>query len=342
MISEHPNTIINTSLPIPGLAASAQGSTVAYWRFEEGAPNQVASGPVHDSAGTNDGSPFGIPMYSADVPVAVIPQTGAPNTLSLELTTSFQDRVAFASAFPFNQPGDVTLEFWLKWNYIHHGAILWGRPDTAADENRFQLHANFDFTFGLEYRSPSNELHALSPPGDGTPQNGVPLPQGQWGHVAITRQGDTYRIYVNGVLQSTVTDVNPDLPNLDGWSLAGRHNQPFVGLVDEMRVSNEALTPDRFLNSSPLIPQQAIRNLIEKVKALVAAGVLNQGNGNALIAKLEVAIDKLDKGRPDQAIEKLQIFIHEVETFMSTGKLPEAEGLPLVNAAIEIIAVLGG
>ncbi len=236
---------------IAGLAASAQAATVNYWRFEEGAPNAVASGmgSVLDSVGTDHGTPSGIPTYRTDVPFAVVPQTGAPNTLSLELV-GFQDLVAFASSFPLNQPGDKTIEFWLKWNLIHHGATLWGRPDSLPDENRFDLHVNFDFTLGFHYISPAGELHVLSPPPDGAPQDGVPVSQGQWAHIAITRQGDTYRIYVNGVLLSTVTDQNPDLPNLFGWSIGGGQF-PFVGLVDEMRVSDEALTPDRFLNAPP-------------------------------------------------------------------------------------------
>jgi hypothetical protein len=159
--------------------------------------------------------------------------------------------VEFVSSFPLNEPGDKTVEFWLKWNLIHHGATLWGRPDTLADENRFDLHGNFDFTLGFDYVSPSGELHVLSPPPDGSPQNGVPFSPGAWGHVAITRQGDTYRIYVNGVLLSTVTDQNPDLPTLVGWSIGGRQGLPFFGLIDEMRVSDEALTPERFLNAVP-------------------------------------------------------------------------------------------
>ncbi len=242
------------TLIILGLAASAQAGTVRYWRFEEGAPETVASGPLLDSSPSpspDHGTPFGVPMYRADVPVAVIPQTGAPNTLSLELV-GFEDMVEFASDFPLNEPGDKTIEFWLKWNLIHHGATLWGRPDSVPDDNRFHLHGNFDFTLGLEYRSPTGDLHVLA--GSGLPENGVPFSPGKWGHVAITRQGDTYRVYINGVPQSEVTDMNPDLPNLLGWSLGGRQNQPFFGLVDEMRVSDEALTPERFLMSAPPPP----------------------------------------------------------------------------------------
>jgi Concanavalin A-like lectin/glucanases superfamily len=240
------------TLVLLGAAATAQAGTVGYWRFEEGAPDAVASGDVVDSSTNADhGTPLGFPTYRTDVPFGVIPQTGAPNGLSLELT-SFEDLVSFSSAFPLNQPGDMTFEFWLKWSQIHNGATLWGRPDTQSDDNRFHLHGNFDFTLGLEYRSPNGDLHVLA--GSGLPDSGVPFSPGKWGHIAIVRQGDVYRVYVNGVLQSTVTDTNPELPTSVGWSLGGRLGQPFFGLIDEVRVSDEALTPERFLLAEPPPP----------------------------------------------------------------------------------------
>jgi len=185
-------------LVLLGATAAAHAGTVRYYRFEEGAPNAVAAGEIVDSAGSGDnGSPVGNVTYRADVPTATIPQTAAANKLSLELT-SFEDLVAFSSAFPLNEPGDMTFEFWLKWSQVHNGAALWGRPDSQSDDNRFQLHGNFDFTIGLEYRSPDGDLHVLA--GSGLPDGGVPFSPGKWGHVAIVRQGATYRAYVNGVL----------------------------------------------------------------------------------------------------------------------------------------------
>jgi hypothetical protein len=236
-------------LIVLGLAAQSQAATVGYWRFEEGTANTVATGLVLDSSGAgNHGTPFGAPTYRSDVPVAVVPQTGEANHLSLELTT-IDDFVAFASAFPLNNPGDMTFEFWLKWQNIQSGSVIFGRPDTVDDVNRFQLQANFDFTLGLDYVSPSGDLHVLA--GSGLPQNGVPFSPGKWGHVAIVRQANTYRLYVNGVLQSAVNDTFPDLPTSLGWSIGGRAGFPFLGLVDEVRASDEALSPDQFLISPP-------------------------------------------------------------------------------------------
>jgi len=232
-----------------GLAAQARAATVGYWRFEEGTANAVATGPIVDSSGLgNNGEPFGTPTYRSDVPVAVVPQTGAANHLSLELT-SMDDFVSFASAFPLNNPGDMTFEFWLKWQNIQNGSVILGGPVTDPEIDRFQLQANQDFTLGFDYVDPSGNLHLLA--GSGLPVNGVPFSPGKWGHVAIVRQGSTYRLYVNAVLQSTVTDTFPDLPTSLGWSLGGRAGFPFLGLVDEVRASDAALSPDQFLLSPP-------------------------------------------------------------------------------------------
>jgi concanavalin A-like lectin/glucanase superfamily protein len=234
---------------LAGLAAQSRAATVGYWRFEEGVANVVAGGLVLDSSPAgNHGIPFGVPTYRSDVPVAVIPQTGAANNLSLELT-SMEDFVSFASAFPLNNPGDMTFEFWLKWQNIQNGSVILGTGDASQDVNRFQLQANLDFTLGLDYVSENGDLHVLA--GSGLPQNGVPFSPGKWGHVAIVRQGNTYRLYVNAVLQSTVTDTFPDLPTSLGWSLGGRAGFPFIGLVDEVRASDVALSPDQFLLSPP-------------------------------------------------------------------------------------------
>jgi len=246
------STVLAVLAVLGGLASQGQAATVGYWRFEEGTANAVASGPILDSSpSANHGTPFGVPTYRSDVPVAAIPQTGAANRLSLELT-SMDDFVSFASAFPLNQPGDMTFEFWLKWFNIQNGSVILGRPDNDDDVNRFQLQANFDFTLGLDYRSENGDLHVLA--GSGLPQGGVPFSPGKWGHVAIVRQGSTYKLYVNGVLQSTVTDTFPDLPTSLGWSLGGRLGFPFLGLVDEVRASNVALGPEQFLLSAPPPP----------------------------------------------------------------------------------------
>jgi len=80
-----------------------------------------------------------------------------------------------------------------------------------------------------------------------------------------------------------------------------------------------------------------IEDLIDEVGDLVTAGVLNQGQGNALITKLNGAINKLNQGNTNAAINILQAFINQVSAFINTGILSSAEGQPLIDAAQAII-----
>ena len=87
-------------------------------------------------------------------------------------------------------------------------------------------------------------------------------------------------------------------------------------------------------------PQAMTQQLINQVNALVAQGVLNAGNGNALTAKLDAAIKQMDKGHARPASNQLEAFINQVEAFIRTGKLTSAQGESLIQAARAISAAL--
>ncbi|MCK5316178.1 MAG: DUF3372 domain-containing protein, partial [Anaerolineales bacterium] len=80
-------------------------------------------------------------------------------------------------------------------------------------------------------------------------------------------------------------------------------------------------------------PQEMIRSLITEVEVLVEAGSLNEGQGNALIAKLETAIKNLDKGKAKTALNNLNAFINQVQDFIEEGVLTQEEGQSLIEAA---------
>jgi hypothetical protein len=88
--------------------------------------------------------------------------------------------------------------------------------------------------------------------------------------------------------------------------------------------------------------RQTPESLIDLVESLVTVEVLNQGQGNALIAKLEAAIQQLDKGNVNAAINQLQAFINQVNAFIEGGVLSQERGQPLIDVANAIITELGG
>jgi len=79
--------------------------------------------------------------------------------------------------------------------------------------------------------------------------------------------------------------------------------------------------------------------LIEQVSDLVDSEVLNQGQGNSLIVKLEAAFKKL-YANGNTATNQLKAFINQVEDFMNSGILDEDQGQTLINEANVIIEQL--
>jgi hypothetical protein len=81
-----------------------------------------------------------------------------------------------------------------------------------------------------------------------------------------------------------------------------------------------------------LSAQQQITLLTGQVNALVNAGTLNKGNGNALTAKLNNATAKLNAGN----------FINQVKAFRNAGKLTGAQADALISAIdAAIVSAIG-
>lgn len=109
----------------------------------------------------------------------------------------------------------------------------------------------------------------------------------------------------------------------------------------------QLVTNDGTVDSDPcqvtitvLTPQQATQDLIADVEELVTAGVLNHGQGNALIVKLQAAIQKMDQGNYNAAINNLNAFINQVNAFRNSGILTDEQANALIGAAERIIDVL--
>ena len=150
------------------------------------------------------------------------------------------DEVFISSTFPFHQPSDATLDFWLNTPATGHQAVFWTRADDE-DESRFHFFVNGTSTFAFDYRSPSGALHTLVGEGDCC---GVGIQRNIWTHLAITRTVNVYRVYVDGVLGATAVDASPDLPTATGWQMSGRAGYIFQGKVDEVSIYNRALSAE--------------------------------------------------------------------------------------------------
>jgi hypothetical protein len=203
-----------------------------------------------------------------------------------------------------------------------------------------------------DYRSGSSDIYAQCVRSDGTlGDNSAPL----------AYIGSDQTVIVNETVQldgSGSSDPDGD-PITYSWEITSKPagsnatlsnpstvNPSFIAdVAGEYTVSltvNDGMvnsTPDEVIITA-ITAQQASQNLIDQVQALIDAGVLNGGQGNALISKLEAIIKQLDKGNTTAAINELQAFINEVNAFINSGTLTPGQGQSLIDAANAIIAAL--
>ena len=83
-----------------------------------------------------------------------------------------------------------------------------------------------------------------------------------------------------------------------------------------------------------------IGDLIIIIQDMVNAGIINAGQGNALITKLNQALNKLEKGQTKVAINNLNAFINQVTGLMYGGKIPEEQANAMIEATYAIIEEL--
>jgi pullulanase-type alpha-1,6-glucosidase len=84
-------------------------------------------------------------------------------------------------------------------------------------------------------------------------------------------------------------------------------------------------------------PQQRIAYLIDETQKLYEQGVLNRGQVNALVSKLESALRSLNNGNWIAAINQLSAYINDLNALLRSGRLSPELGLPLIEAAQDII-----
>jgi hypothetical protein len=179
-----------------------------------------------------------------------IPCTGSGDT-GTSLAFDGTQHVDFPCPFPLNFPGDATVAFWIKTPFNAHQAVIWGNG-TGIDGNTFQLYVNPDSTFDFNYREPNGTLHFNC-----CPSGGIPVSPNTWTHLLLSRQGDTYRLYKNGILARTTVDQNPNLPTSDGWGISGRPGYRFTGLIDDLRFYDSAITPGEIFGDPTFVSQSA-------------------------------------------------------------------------------------
>ena len=236
------------------------GATVAWWRFEEGTTNSVAtgSGTVIDSVHGFNGTPVGNPAYVA----ADIPRCSTAPNLGMWFNGS-TSRVFIPDDPAFELTNSLTLEAFIRYEGQPSGVywsqiIFRGDDRYGLDPYWLALDPNGVVVFEVDGLAlPNSRLTSQEP-----------IPRNVFLHLAGILDGVTgqQRLFINGVeVASTNTTVRPFGP-LDPTQLPGlgigsvqsdNYTEYFAGTIDEVRISDTALQPSEFLfpcsNAAPVL-----------------------------------------------------------------------------------------
>ncbi|MBM3236491.1 LamG domain-containing protein [Candidatus Poribacteria bacterium] len=230
---------------------SASAKVVGWWRFEEGQGKEV-----EDSSGNQlkavvaEGN---LKWEKADLPSLVSDSTAAvefDGKTSLEVKTD-----------PLLDVLKITAEAWVKQKKIsvYQPIIFRATYVINGSSQPGDFGGNGEIAYGYISIGGQN-IFAIGPKAG--------LPQNQWIHVAITYDGNILLFWLNGKevgkSEERKGKIDPGGVLYIGGRTGAAPDRHFIGLIDEVRISDEALKPDQFLLN--VNPQGKLTTTWSKIK----------------------------------------------------------------------------
>ena len=237
-----------------------EGGT-GYWRFEGALGQTVPDSTPNGLDGTFGG--FSSPEYITDVPVAVVPQTGAPNLQALDNDLTGDVRVTDAGGLLSVPDNSFTLEAWVRLFFVSDTSsandrkwLFLKKPPSSSDvllEYGLLVQAGDLGTTGREL---------LFRYGDGVSVKKVvsslSVDDTEWHFVSVAYDADRLelRFGVDGVFE-TLPFEKPAIANVGTLIMAahensaGSTNQWLFGVFDEPRFTRAFLPPESLLDHDP-------------------------------------------------------------------------------------------
>lgn len=243
--------------------------------------------------------------YRTNTPSKFVPQTGATNAFSVKNTGAYPAMFTSAASAPSGinaqtiKPAQFTIEASYKPEANGGYRTIVGRDGRNVSKTDSQLAALYlqvrpDDSVGILFTDVAGVTHsAFSPPGWIFGFNFSANPEGTnafWYHLAAVSDGTRLRMYVNNIVVAN-TDLlasgstNRALAtgatsasgyNAGAWTVgrglyAGEHTDRAYGFIDEVRISDTALTPAEFL-SAPRAQMQIARAAASALQFTIARG----------------------------------------------------------------------
>ncbi|MCX6922071.1 MAG: autotransporter-associated beta strand repeat-containing protein, partial [Verrucomicrobia bacterium] len=196
----------------------------AYWPL-----NELNGSTAFDYAGTDNAT------YSGSLTL------GVPGiaTGDFDTAVNFTGGTATAPYSDSLNPAIFTIEFWCKPNDLTSAYVVALQDRTTGSRIGYAIQKNnftsgWDFTFGT------------GPASYSTISSGTAVVAGSVYYVAATYDGTTARLYVNGVLTSSlVTTYQPANPGAVDFTMGSRNgNTAMNGVLEDVRVYSRALTAE--------------------------------------------------------------------------------------------------
>ncbi|MBN1506708.1 MAG: discoidin domain-containing protein, partial [Sedimentisphaerales bacterium] len=222
-------TFVITALVLAMVAGTAMGKLVAYYPLDEGTGTTIidASGNGHN--GTVESGPA----------TWIDAQLGYGKALFFDSSNPAKGYVNCGTWNPSSATGRLSVALWVRYegtNANYQGVV--------AKRDNWDPAASPPMMWYIECSQGTGAMSLATrdtyPAGAGTP------PTGQWAHVAFTFDGTTVRSYMNGTeVGSGAFAFGPktDAAIFIGCDNGGGYNG-FNGAIDDVRIYDNALTPD--------------------------------------------------------------------------------------------------
>src|SRR6185503_18483188 len=223
------NSAVYTSNFTPLAHLTSGSSTKGLWKFD----GQSTS----DSSGnSNNGTLQSSATYSTDVP------TGPSTSYYSGSFNGSGAYVQVPNSSSLNITGAITVEAWIKVN-----AITAAYQDIITRESYAQAGTGGGFELSVS-NTGKLRLDTYQSPTAYTPLVGnTTITTGVWHHVAGVFDGSQMRLYVDGVLDATLSTTNGPASGTSSLKIGKMsYGSYFGGLIDEARVSNSAVYTSNF------------------------------------------------------------------------------------------------